>query len=103
MFNASNLKEQLNKLKGYDFIEAENDERASGNMSPTIASTPSFYARLAARALGVNKHDLMDLPIKQFTRIWIETANFLNRDLDEDSITKPDDMKMLTPATSSEN
>lgn len=102
MVDTSNLKEKLKELTGYDFIAVENEERAAGNTSFSIASTPSFYARLAARALGVNPHDLMALPVKKFTKVWTETAIFLNRDLDEDTTDEQSSMKMSTPATTSE-
>lgn len=94
----STLKENLNKLKGVDFEAVEREERSAGNISINASMTPSFQSRLAARALGVNPHDLKDLPLKQYNRINLEVFNFLFGTLDETE--NPSDTSEALPPTS---
>lgn len=88
----STLKENLTKLKGFDFESVEREERNAGNISINASMTPSFQSRLAARALDVNPHDLKELPLKQYNRVNLEVFNFLFSVSDEDE----------TPSSSSE-
>ena len=66
MVDLEKLDEGLNKLRGYDMEEAESAERAAGNTFVNLSLTKSFQARLAAKALQMNVHDLKELPIKEY-------------------------------------
>ena len=72
------LEAGLKKLRGYDLIELEKEERLTGNNALELSTSKSFQARLAARALGVNPHDLMELPANEFNQVCIRTFGFLN-------------------------
>lgn len=71
------LDEGLAKLVGYDLEQAESAERAAGNTFVDVTLTKSFQARLAAQALGVNVHDLKELPIKEYQAACARVFNFL--------------------------
>lgn len=66
MIDFEKLDAGLNKLRGYDMEEAEIAERAAGNNFVNLSLTKSFQARLAAKALDMNVHDLRELPIKEY-------------------------------------
>ena len=76
--DTSKLDEGLNKLRGLDFIAAENEERALGNTQPLLSVTSGFQARLAARALNVNVNDIRELPLKEYNRVCQSVFIFLN-------------------------
>ena len=69
MVDLEKLAEGLNKLSGYDMEEAESAERAAGNTFVNLSLTKSFQARLAAKALSMNVHDLRALPIKEYDAV----------------------------------
>jgi len=71
------LKEKLDDLTGFDFEDVERQERLAGNTAPNVSFTPSFRTRLAAKALGVNPHDIKELKLKQYTKIDLEVMTFL--------------------------
>lgn len=77
MVDVSNLTEKLEELKGYDFEAVEKEERTAGNIAVNISMTPSFQSRLAARALGVNPHDIKELPLKKYSKVMLEVFSFL--------------------------
>ena len=80
----SNLTEKLGELTGLDFEEVEKEERRSGNVSVDVSFTKSFQARLAARALGVNPHDIKELPLNKYARVTTETMAFLFGDSEKE-------------------
>lgn len=67
----------LQKLTGLDFEEAESAERAAGNNFPLISFSSSFQARLAAKALEINVHDLKEMPLRDYDAATRATFNFL--------------------------
>lgn len=77
----SELTKKLDDLNGLDFEECEHDERTAGNTSVDVTFSKSFQARLAARALGVNPHDIKELPLKQYSRVTTQVMTFLFSDL----------------------
>ena len=78
MIDLEKLDAGLNKLTGRDLESAELEERAQNNGYPMIEFTNGFRIRLAAKALGVNHHDLRDLPAKEYQAICRRVTNFLN-------------------------
>lgn len=77
MVDITKLKEKLGDLKGYDIEACDKEERAVGNNAVVLNVTPSFQARLAARALGVNPHDIKELPAKKYSQVTSTVMNFL--------------------------
>ena len=77
MIDLQKLQSNLQNLRGLDFEEAESAERAAGNNFPMISFSASFQARLAARALEMNVHDLRELPIKDYDAATRAVFNFL--------------------------
>ncbi len=77
MVDFNKLDEGLNNLRGLDFEQAESQERAAGNNFPEVTFSKSFQARLAARALGMNVHDLKALPLRDYSQVCQRTFNFL--------------------------
>ena len=75
--NFKELEEKLGTLTGNDLLTAERDCRAAGETFPTLNFSSAFQARLAARALNVNPHDINDLPLKEFNRVCQIVFNFL--------------------------
>ena len=75
--DTTNLEERLKTLTGRDFEEAEKEERRTGNTMPMIQFTSGFLARLGARALGVNPHEIKNLPLNEYTDFIGRTTNFL--------------------------
>lgn len=76
--NYEKLEAGLDKLRGFDMIALEKEERLAGNTTLELSTSKSFQARVAARALGVNPHDLLELPMKTFNQVCIRTFGFLN-------------------------
>ena len=66
MIDLEKLNAGLQNLRGLDFEEAEAAERAAGNNFPMISFSASFQARLAAKALEINVHDLKSMPLKDY-------------------------------------
>ncbi len=79
MIDTTKLEAGLAKLKGHDLIALEKEERLTGNTALELTTSKSFQVRVAARALGVNPHDLLDLPINESNAICIQTFGFLNK------------------------
>lgn len=77
MIDIEKLSAGLQKLRGLDFEEAESAERAAGNNYPEITFSKSFQARLAAKALDMNPHDLKELPLKDYDAATRKVFNFL--------------------------
>ena len=85
----TNLEEKLQGLTGNDFADAENEERLSGNIMPMIQFSTSFLVTLAAKALGVNPHEIKNLPLNEYTRITSKVSNFLFSTSGEDTTDEP--------------
>ena len=66
MVDLEKLDAGLNKLRGYDLEEAEAAERAAGNNYVNLSFCKSFQARIAAKALEMNAHDIKELPLKEY-------------------------------------
>ena len=77
MLDTAKLEEGLAKLRGLDFEQCEAAERAAGNTFPEISFQKSFQARLAAKALGVNPHDIKELPLREYNSVCQRVFNFL--------------------------
>ena len=77
-----NLETKLDALTGRDYEECENEERKSGNNAVDVTLTKSFQARLAARAMGINPHEVKDLPLKQYSKVIMTVMRFLFADLE---------------------
>ena len=75
--DTTNLTEKLESLRGLDFEAAETQERAAGNSAIEMSFSKSFQARLAAKALGVNIHDIKALPMKEYFKITNAVSRFL--------------------------
>lgn len=67
----------LNKLTGYDLEAIEKEERMTGNNSVELTLSKSFQARLAAKVLDMNVHDLKGLPLREYNQICAATFAFL--------------------------
>lgn len=78
MIDYQKLDEGLNKLNGFDMLELEKEERLTGNTTLELSTSKSFQARLAAKALGMNVHDLKALPLKEFNQVCVRCFGFLN-------------------------
>lgn len=78
MIDLEKLEKGLNELRGLDVIETEREERLAGNTTIELSTSKSFQARLAARALGVNVHDLFELPANEFHLVCVRCFAFLN-------------------------
>lgn len=72
------LEKGLNGLIGYDMIALEKEERLAGNTALELSTSKGFQARVAAKALGVNPHDLLELPLRTFNQVCIRCFSFLN-------------------------
>ena len=77
MLDTEKLETGLTKLRGLDFEACEAAERAAGNTFPELSFQKSFQARLAAKALGVNPHDIKELPLKEYNAVTQRVFNFL--------------------------
>lgn len=77
MIDLEKLDAGLNNLRGYDMEEAESAERAAGNTFVNLSLTKSFQARLAAKALQMNPHDLKELPLKEYNDVCNRVFLFL--------------------------
>lgn len=84
MIDITNLTEKLNSLSGLDFEECEAEERKIGNNSIDITFSKSFQARLAARALGCNPHDIKNLPLRKYSKVVTGVLTFLFSDSEAD-------------------
>lgn len=78
MINMDELQAGLSKLTGLDLEQAAREERTAGNNSVLLDTEKSFQARLAAKALHMNVHDLKALPIKEYNRACNAVMVFLN-------------------------
>lgn len=78
MIDFEKLEANLDKMKGYDFLEVEHEERLTGNTTIELSTSKSFQARLAARALGMNVNDIKDLNIREFYQVCVRVFGFLN-------------------------
>lgn len=92
MVDISNLAAKLEDLTGVDFEECERDERTAGNNTVDVSLSKSFQARLAARALEVNPHDIKNLPLKKYAQVTLQVMTFLFGNLEKEE----------TPASGSE-
>ena len=79
------LKENLDTLNGYDFEEAEKNERRAGNLAVEIGTSRPFQARIAARALEIPYPEIQALSIREYNRVCLEVFNFLYGQLDENA------------------
>lgn len=78
MLDVEKLETGLNKLTGLDLLELEKEERLAGNTTIELTTSKSFQARLAARALGMNVHDLKEMPLREFNQVCVRVFGFLN-------------------------
>ena len=78
MFDVKKLDEGLTKLTGYDLEVVEQEERLAGNKQLELSLSKSFQARLGARALGLNVHDVKQWPLKQYNLLCVNVFGFLN-------------------------
>ncbi|MBD3878219.1 MAG: hypothetical protein SR1Q5_00835 [Quinella sp. 1Q5] len=78
MIDFKKLEEGLNKLSGYDLLSLEQEERIAGNTTLELSTSKSFQARLAAKALNMNVHDLKALPLREFNAVCLQVFSFLN-------------------------
>ncbi len=68
----------FNKLTAADLDNVEAEMNASGGAkSPVPAMSSSFNLRVAARAAGVNYHDLQRLNVKDAAKLSLIAQNFL--------------------------
>ena len=85
MFSIKELEENLEKLTGEDYLQAEKDTLASSNnFIGVMQLNTRFQLNVAAMAFKANPHDLTKLPLKKFSRILSVTSNFLLSHLDDD-------------------
>lgn len=77
MIEIEKLEEGLNNLRGLDFEACAKEERATGNTNVLMTTDERFQMRLAARALGINVHDLKELPLKKYMKVQQKTFSFL--------------------------
>lgn len=77
MVDISKLEEGLNKLRGLDFEQVETRVRAKNPTAVEVSLLKEFQARLAAKALGVPYEDVVELPLKEYTRVVQTVFNFL--------------------------
>ncbi|MBR2775186.1 MAG: hypothetical protein IKD73_09405 [Selenomonadaceae bacterium] len=78
MIDYKKLEAGLNKLTGFDLLTLEQEERMAGNKTLELSTSKSFQARLAAKALDMNVHDLYQLPLKEFNTVCVYVFGFLN-------------------------
>ena len=76
-FNIDELESKLENLTGFDFEEAEQIERQTGNNTPMITFSSSFIIRLSAMALETTPQDLKALKISEYNDVVARTSNFL--------------------------
>ena len=82
------LRKKLDNLKGVDFEAVEKEERTAGNTSVDVTMSKSFQARLAARAMGMNPHEIKELPLKQYSKVVLEVMSFLFASSDTEETEK---------------
>ena len=72
------LRAGLAKLTGNDFVRAEREEYERGLTAEQMLTSTRFQMRLASYALEVPLPELLNLPMKEYVKVFVETANFLN-------------------------
>lgn len=77
MINLDELKEKLPTLRGYEFEQAENACRRSGDLTPDIAFSKNFCIRLAAKAMRMKIEELQKLNICEYNLVAATVSNFL--------------------------
>lgn len=77
MADISKLEEGLNKLRGLDFEQVETRVRAKNPTAVEVSLLKEFQARLAAKALGVPYEDIVEMPLKEYTKVVQAVFNFL--------------------------
>lgn len=77
MIDIERLKENLNNLRGLDFEQCAQQERAAGNTSLLLRNDERFLSRLAALALKINVHDIKELPLREYVDVIQTVLNFL--------------------------
>lgn len=82
------LRKKLDNLKGVDFEAVEKEERIAGNTSVDVTMSKSFQARLAARAMGMNPHEIKELPLRQYSKVVLEVMSFLFASSDTEETEK---------------
>lgn len=65
------------KLKGDDLVAIENEMAAVGEFALSPEISTSFLYRLAARAAGVGSDVIVNLPIRDFSKIKNKSRDFL--------------------------
>ena len=88
MVDIKNLAGKLDELTGNDFEAVEREERSAGNNAIDVSLSKSFQARLAARALGVNPHEIKDLPLKKYSKVIVTVVSFLFNDTETEEIPR---------------
>lgn len=79
VINIKKLEAGLQKLRGYDYAEAEKETRAAGDLTPLIQFSGIFHCRIAAKALHTNYHEIEQLPMPEYTTVLTKVSNFLFR------------------------
>lgn len=77
MVDISKLAEGLSKLRGLDFEQAEAQVRSKNPTAVEVSLLKEFQARLAAKALHVPYADIVEMPLKEYTKVVQAVFNFL--------------------------
>ena len=91
IYNREKLFDELNKLSGRDFAEAERQARLEGDTSIDIGTSRTFYAAVAAKALKTPLPDILDLPMREFFAITGDVGSFL--------LTPEENLSALQPSS----
>ena len=91
IYNREKLFDELNKLSGRDFAEAERQARLEGDTSIDIGTSRTFYAAVAAKALKTPLPDILDLPMREFFVITGDVGSFL--------LTPEENLSALQPSS----
>lgn len=91
IYNREKLFDELNKMSGRDFAEAERQARLEGDTSIDVGASRTFYAAVAAKALKTPLPDILDLPMREFFVITGDVGSFL--------LTPEENLSALQPSS----
>lgn len=77
LHNKAKLIAGLEKLTGKDFKQAEKEARTFGAVTVDITLSRVFHGVLAAKVYGVAYPELELLPLKEYTQMTGDVADFL--------------------------
>lgn len=81
------LEEKLNGLTGLDYEAAKRRFRITQpNFIGVEQLQSGFQIEIAALALGVNVHELQNLPLKQYSKLCNLVSNFLFSDSETEEV-----------------